>query len=137
MPDETIVCVKCNTELEKSIVYDVEVDVCRQCGGLWLDRGEIAALAAYRDSVLAELREINMEGAAASRPARPPAKTLRCPACPGTLEEKLVGAVRVDFCPRCQGFHLDRGELDHAVKAARTRGASARHVLAIAAKDLA
>jgi len=135
MPDATISCVKCNAELEKSIVYDVEVDVCRQCGGIWLDRGEIAALAAYRDSVLAELRAVN-KSAAESRPARKPVKGLRCPACPGTLEEKLIGAVRVDFCPRCQGFHLDRGELDHAVKAARARGASARHVLAIAAKDL-
>ncbi len=46
MPDTTISCVKCNAELEKEIVYDVEVDVCRQCGGIWLDRGEIAALAA-------------------------------------------------------------------------------------------
>jgi uncharacterized protein len=136
MPDTTIACVKCNTELEKSIVYDVEVDVCRQCGGIWLDRGEIAALAAYRDSVLAELREIS--GMTAAPPStKKPAKALRCPACPGTLEEKQLGAVRVDFCPRCQGFHLDRGELDHAVHAARARGASARHVLAIAAKDLA
>jgi len=136
MPDATIACVKCNAELEKSIVYDVEVDVCRQCGGIWLDRGEIAALAAYRDPVLAELREINGPSTAESRAARKPVKTLRCPACPGTLEEKLIGSVRVDFCPRCQGFHLDRGELDQAVQVARTRGASARHVLAIAAKDL-
>ncbi len=134
MPDTTIACVKCNAELEKSIVYDVEVDVCRECGGIWLDRGEIAALAAYRDSVLSELREIS--GTAMAKEARP-ARKLRCPACPGTLEEKQLGAVRVDFCPRCQGFHLDRGELDHAVQAARSRGASARHVLAIAAKDLA
>jgi len=133
MPDETIACVKCNTELEKSIVYDVEVDVCRQCGGIWLDRGEIAALSAYRDSVLAELRAISGTKMA---PSSKPAKALKCPACPGTLEDKQLGSVRVDFCPRCQGFHLDRGELDHAVEAARTRGASARHVLAIAAKDL-
>lgn len=135
MPDETIACVKCNTELEKSIVYDVEVDVCRQCGGIWLDRGEIAALAAYRDSVLTELREISAGGTgqvSAKKAARP----LKCPACPGTLEDKQLGNVRVDFCPKCQGFHLDRGELDHAVEAARSRGASARHVLAIAAKDL-
>jgi len=133
MPDEPIACVKCDVELEKSIVYDVEVDVCRQCGGIWLDRGEIAALAAYRDSVLAELRAINRTASVEPRPA----KVLHCPACPGTLEEKLVGTVRVDFCSRCQGFHLDRGELDQAVQAARARGASARHVLALAAKDLA
>src|SRR3954447_14864205 len=108
MPDTTISCVKCNAELEKEIVYDVEVDVCRQCGGIWLDRGEIAAVAAYRDTVLDELRTINKVGAAS---VATKSKKLRCPACPGTLEEKVVGAVRVDFCPKCQGFHLDRGEL--------------------------
>jgi Zn-finger nucleic acid-binding protein len=132
MPDATIHCVKCNTELEKEIVYDVEVDVCRQCGGIWLDRGEIAALAAYRDSVLDELRTINRGAIAPATRS----KKLGCPACPGTLEDKVIGAVRVDFCPRCQGFHLDRGELDQAVAAARSRGASARHVLALAAKEI-
>lgn len=135
MPDSTISCVKCNTELEKSLVHDVEVDVCPQCGGIWLDRGEIAALSAFRDSELDELRA--MHGTSApSRPAKKPSKPLRCPACPGTLEERDIGAVRVDFCARCQGFHLDRGELDHAVQAARSRGASARHVLALAAKSI-
>ena len=48
----------------------------------------------------------------------------------------VIGTIRVDFCSRCQGFHLDRGELDAAVKSARARGASARHVLAMAAKAL-
>ncbi len=132
MPDDTIACVKCSTELEKSLVYDVEVDVCRQCGGIWLDRGEIAALSAFHDSELDELRAIQAEAS----PARPTKGKLRCPACPGTLEEKLIGSIRVDFCSRCQGFHLDRGELDDAVKSARSRGASARHVLAMAAKAL-
>ena len=131
MPDATIACVKCSAELEKSIVYDVEVDVCRQCGGMWLDRGEVAALAAMPDAELAELRA--MQGDA---PIQPRKTKLKCPACPGVLEEKTIGLVRVDFCPRCQGFHLDRGELDHAVKAARVRGANARHVLAMAAKAL-
>ena len=133
MPDATIACVKCKAELDKSIVYDVEVDVCRECGGIWLDRGEIAALAAMPDSELADLRA---HGTAPPRPAGKPGK-LRCPACPGTLAEKLIGLVHVDFCAKCQGFYLDRGELDHAVKTARARGASAKHVLAMAAKALA
>ncbi len=134
MPDATIACVKCSAELEKSIVHDVEVDVCRQCGGLWLDRGEIAALAAMPDSELADLRA--MQGQSAP-PAQPGKSKLRCAACPGTLVERLIGPVRVDFCARCQGFHLDRGELEQAVKTARSRGATARHVLAMAAKALA
>ncbi len=133
MPDATISCVKCSTDLEKSIVYGVELDVCPQCGGIWLDRGEIAALAAMPDSELAEFRATLAP--AVARATKP--RQLRCPACVGTLEEKVIGTVRVDFCARCRGMHLDRGELDEAVKAARTRGASAKHVLAMAAKALA
>ena len=134
MPDATIACVKCKAELDKSIVYDVEVDVCRDCGGMWLDRGEIAALAAMPDSELAELRAGHHNA-----PARAVGSSskLRCPACPGRLVEKMIGMIRVEFCTKCQGFYLDRGELEHAVKTARARGASARHVLAMAAKALA
>ena len=34
-------CVKCTSVLDKSMVGDVEVDLCPSCGGLWLDRGEL------------------------------------------------------------------------------------------------
>jgi Zn-finger nucleic acid-binding protein len=35
-------CVKCTSILDKSMVGDVEVDLCPKCGGLWLDYGEVA-----------------------------------------------------------------------------------------------
>jgi Zn-finger nucleic acid-binding protein len=135
MPDATIACVKCKTKLDKSIVYDVEVDVCPRCGGMWLDQGEITALAGMPDSELADLRAIHLKPQA---PPHIPAKAnLKCPACPGTLKEIVLGSVWVDYCARCHGFHLDRGELDQAVRVARSKGGSAKQVLALAAKALA
>ncbi len=134
MPDAAIACVKCKSELEKSIVYEVEVDVCPRCGGLWLDQGEIAMLAAMPDRELADLRALHLQPKAAPPPAVKGA--LRCPACPGTLKEITLGSVLVDYCNKCHGFHLDRGELDQAVRMARQKGGNARQVLALAAKAL-
>ena len=40
-----------------------------------------------------------------------------CPACPGQLKEVVLGPVHVDYCIKCHGVFLDKGELDEAVSA--------------------
>ncbi|AET33483.1 zf-TFIIB domain-containing protein [Pyrobaculum ferrireducens] len=43
----------CGIELKPRIVYDIEIDACPKCGGVWLDGGELQKLMArvkeYRD----------------------------------------------------------------------------------------
>ena len=41
MATENIVCVKCTSVLDRTTIGGIEVDNCPQCGGLWLDRGEL------------------------------------------------------------------------------------------------
>ncbi|HJZ89213.1 MAG TPA: zf-TFIIB domain-containing protein [Polyangia bacterium] len=132
MPAENIACVKCTSVLDKSMIADVEVDLCPKCGGLWLDRGEITRLAAMPDSELVELRE-HLCGSAGPPPI-PSETTQHCPACSSTLKEVVLGPVRVDYCEQCHGIFLDRGELDAAVESVRKKGAGAKQVLAVAAK---
>jgi len=38
-------CPRCNIEMEKLKKEDVIIDVCRKCGGMWLDKGETEKLA--------------------------------------------------------------------------------------------
>ena len=40
-----MVCPKCSGSLEPRFSHGIEVDVCVECGGAWLDRGEIDKLA--------------------------------------------------------------------------------------------
>ncbi|MGM9513607.1 zf-TFIIB domain-containing protein [Roseateles sp. DB2] len=51
---------------------------------------------------------------------------MKCPACPDTL---LVMSERqgieIDYCPRCRGLWLDRGELDKLIERSATLTPSA------------
>lgn len=37
---------------------------------------------------------------------------MKCPACQDTLTMSERQGVEIDFCPKCRGVWLDRGELD-------------------------
>jgi Zn-finger nucleic acid-binding protein len=120
MSDATnICCVKCNSILDKATFQGLEVDLCPKCGGLWLDRGEIARAAKLPAEELAHLRSL-----LTGQPGPPPIPTesvAPCPVCPGSLAEVMLGEVHVDYCNKCQGIFLDRGELEAAVDAVRAR----------------
>jgi Zn-finger nucleic acid-binding protein len=125
MPDATnICCVKCNSILDKATFQGLEVDLCPKCGGLWLDRGEITRAAKLPEAELARLRSL-LTGAGGPPPI-PTESIAPCPACPGSLAEVMLGAVHVDYCSRCQGIFLDRGELQDAVDAVRAKDRNTR-----------
>ncbi|MBE3574744.1 MAG: zf-TFIIB domain-containing protein [Firmicutes bacterium] len=39
-------CPVCDTELTQTMRYDVQIDVCPRCRGVWLDRGELDKILA-------------------------------------------------------------------------------------------
>jgi Zn-finger nucleic acid-binding protein len=122
-----LTCVKCTSVLDKSRVGDVEVDLCPSCGGLWLDHGEIERLGRGQKPDMDRLRAALV---GASKPEPASAEVASCPACPGSLTEVVLGPVRVDYCVKCHGVFLDKGELDEAVRA--VGGATLKQVLTLA-----
>ncbi len=112
-------CVKCNSILDRATFEGLEVDLCPKCGGLWLDRGEITRAAKLPEQELGRLRGL-LTGAKGPPPL-PTENKAPCPACPGSLAEVLLGAVHVDYCNKCHGIFLDRGELHSAVEAVRAK----------------
>lgn len=36
-----MICPRCKTNLEMSVIHDIEIDHCPACKGVWLDRGEL------------------------------------------------------------------------------------------------
>lgn len=36
-----MICPRCKTAMEMSIIHDIEIDHCPACKGVWLDRGEL------------------------------------------------------------------------------------------------
>lgn len=123
------VCVKCSSVLDKSVVGDVEVDLCPSCGGLWLDAGELEKIGKGSAGDVDKLRSALV---GSMFPDPPSDTTTPCPACDGKLREMKLGSVTIDFCGKCNGLFLDKGELDEAMKA--VGGMSVKQVLAAAGR---
>jgi Zn-finger nucleic acid-binding protein len=123
-----LTCVKCTSVLDKARVGDVEVDLCPSCGGLWLDHGEIERIGRGKPDEMDNLRTALV---GRSEPDQPSDTQSSCPACPGQLKEVVLGPVHVDYCTKCHGVFLDRGELDQAVGA--VQGSTMRQVITLAA----
>ncbi len=109
------VCPCCDKPMLVFINDDIQLDVCGDCGGMWLDEGEFSELsdAAAQpdmptDSLLAELM---VKG------HKPPGKARLCPRCMGELEEITLPALdhcsptHLDRCTQNHGLFFDRNEL--------------------------
>ena len=110
-------CVKCDAILDRGTYAGVDLDLCPECGGLWLDAGEIERIGKGSVVEIEELKR-SLLGNPFAQPATSAAPE-SCPACSAALKEVVMGPVHVDFCRSCGGMWLDRGELEAGVAAAK------------------
>ena len=102
-------CPKCVSELKTSDFGEygfVILDVCPECEGAWFDKGELDRLD---DSVWINVEKIEFDKTSEAH------IDLECPKCPEQLEPispKDAKEIVVDRCSSCDGFWLDKGELD-------------------------
>lgn len=43
--EDLLLCPRCNIDMKKLKKKDVIIDVCKKCGGMWADAGELEKLA--------------------------------------------------------------------------------------------
>jgi len=43
--EEYLLCPRCKINMKKLVKKDVVIDVCKTCGGMWVDAGELEKLA--------------------------------------------------------------------------------------------
>jgi len=86
---------------------DIATDSCESCGGLFLDRGELNALATGISGDI-ELCSIDEGVYLDAHPQR------SCPKCPDQFMRKgnllQFSDILFDHCPQCDGFFLDHNE---------------------------
>lgn len=90
-------------------VADLEVDGCPSCGGVWLDQGELRALASDE----ARLRALDECFVQRAIPFSQDGEARLCPICAIALcpiEYDAFRGIRLDNCPKCDGVWLDHGE---------------------------
>ncbi len=109
-------CPACGEVMFVAEYRGVEIDTCGSCGGVWLDGGELEALAGL-----------------AVPPKERPDPTLGpperdCPICVHKLVKDRYGRtdVVVDRCPYGDGVWLDAGELEQVLAAYTGELAGAR-----------
>lgn len=106
-------CPDCGLPLIILELNGVELDFCTQCGGSWLDQGELELLLQL-ESCPGE------ESLFAQHSFHPKGKSTRCcPRCRRAMEQGTLGhnaPVEVEHCRKEHGFWLDRGEIESLVK---------------------
>src|SRR5688572_25902416 len=129
-------CLKCTSVLDKTRIDEVELDHCPACGGLWLDHGEIERLSRKMAADIDRLRRLLAPEK--GPPAIPSEVQGSCPSCQMSgVQEVALGNIHIDFCPRCKGLFLDRGEIDAAIDAVKDQKMTVAQIIAAAAAEVA
>ena len=127
-----MLCPMCRVEMFTLEFEKIEIDYCPDCGGVWLDSGEVEVIGERAGALQKDLL------AALDRPepsAPPRAGKRRCPVCRGPLHRVRApqpAAFDVDRCPRRHGLWFDHGELEAVLLAA---GAQEHNALAAFLSD--
>jgi membrane associated rhomboid family serine protease/Zn-finger nucleic acid-binding protein len=116
MPDATIACPVCNSvSLVKRIKFGVELDVCPNCRGIWLDKGELAPFlekAIEGDTNIPEDRTVLDKRPTRNMSDLKEASRL-CPSGHGAMNKHVYGydsGVLFDQCAVCGGIWTDKKE---------------------------
>ena len=108
-------CPRCQLMLRTTDYEGVEVDLCDNCWGMWLDTGELEEILDVRDMKFSadekrQFMDLKRGGAEALSKQR---DTIKCPSCgdPMDVIEADAGITLViDRCPD-HGIWLDSGEI--------------------------
>lgn len=47
--EEYLLCPRCKIDMKKLKKKDVVIDICKKCGGMWVDAGELEKLAEIKE----------------------------------------------------------------------------------------
>ena len=121
-----MLCPNCKKDMLVLEFELVELDHCLECGGVWLDSGELALLGKRAGALHGELLAAMEIEQGEKQPARP---KRRCPLCRKPfLHVRAPGGrdIRVEKCPRSDGLWFEAGALQSVIRAA---GADSGNVL--------
>ena len=103
-------CPVCKNAMITLELEDVEIDHCTDCGGIWLDAGELELLMGEPAGARELLSSFKVDISC-------PEKPRKCPICDKKMNKIAVGvstpAILIDKCPREDGLWLDKGELQN------------------------
>jgi Zn-finger nucleic acid-binding protein len=109
-------CPRCERAMIKLMVGQVEIDECRNCGGVWCDDKEIDELAKMIRLPHNLLNRYPTEEA----PSTKLPGDRNCPVCRKELVVVPYLGVPIEMCRECHGFWMDHGVLRRVLNAKRS-----------------
>jgi Zn-finger nucleic acid-binding protein len=101
-------CPVCKNAMITLELKEVEIDHCTECGGIWLDAGELELLLGEPDKAKQLLDSFRSSIDSKEKPRR-------CPICDRKMQKIIVGTSKptllIDKCRRGDGLWFDKGEL--------------------------
>ena len=101
-------CPVCKNAMITLELEDVEIDHCTDCGGIWLDAGELELLLGNPEQAEQLLGSFKIDSECSEKPRK-------CPICDKKMQKIVVGPstppLLIDKCPRGDGLWFDKGEL--------------------------
>ena len=99
-------CPRCFTELKPEKlskgIWNIEIDRCGSCSGIYLDKGELMTLTGNRPLHHLTTKHLGIDSGS----------ELLCPSCGSVMDDEHPGGVEIDVCLQCNGVWLDKKELD-------------------------
>ena len=86
----------------KKGLWNVEIDTCSSCHGLFLDKGELLRLT---DNI--PLQNITTKYLGVDSDSK-----LLCPSCGSIMDMESIDGIEIDVCLQCNGVWLDSDELE-------------------------
>ena len=101
-------CPVCKNAMITLELEDVEIDHCTDCGGIWLDAGELELLLGNPEQAEQLLGSFKIDSECSEKPRK-------CPICDKKMQKIIIGLSKptllIDKCARGHGLWFDKGEL--------------------------
>jgi Zn-finger nucleic acid-binding protein len=112
--ERTKMCPRCDVALEIMSYFQVQIESCPTCCGLWLDKNDVGQLIARRPDELQTMDDkLRPQGTQISTHWDSENRLL-CPDCCTPMAIRQVGqnsGLRADCCDKCSGIWLAHGKL--------------------------
>jgi len=109
-------CPVCKNAMITLELADVEIDYCSECGGIWLDAGEMELLLGEPENAKQLLDSFKVDSTS-------PEKLRKCPICDRKMQKVIIGfgqpKLLIDKCRIGDGLWLDKGELQNILDKAQ------------------
>jgi uncharacterized protein len=109
-------CPKCNIELKKRTIHEIEIDECKKCEGIWFDNDELRQI---KDKIDSDLNWMDFEIWKHPEKFKAKNKKKDCPKCKTKMDvlDYDDTNIEIDFCSDCKGTWLDKNELKKLIEA--------------------